>query len=228
MSFIKLSELICPLLCFCVMRAQSLKETRSSINGKWFSCWHRDPAAFNSINSWKHLKLFCQWTLCLPFFFSSQMFFYLLTLGCKGSRHLTEAAHWCKLNAVRAWLATVRAGYRTGTDGLWGFSWLSERVKGRLLSGGSNREHRPLSVAFVASWRPLLNPESSAFAFQQARWKHSVCKGLEIFSTVPGVLQNKGCLAHAANVVEVLLFSNGCLHAEWFVAVISDLLRWSV
>ena len=147
-------------------------------------------------NTWScfHSKL-CDFL----FFFSSQMFFTSWRLGAKAAATLLkqESALWYELNAwcvcvcvcvfvgrAAAAAAAVRAGYRTGTDGLWGFSWLSERLKGRLLSRGSDREHRPLSLVFVASWRPLLN-QKLCLCLSTARWKHGVWKGAINFMHSP-------------------------------------------
>lgn len=42
-------------------------------------------------------------------------------------------------------VCVCRVAYRRGSTGLWGFSWLSEHLKGRLLFGGSSKWCRPRS-----------------------------------------------------------------------------------
>lgn len=74
---------------------------------------------------------------------------------------------------------------------------------------------------FVASWRPLLN-QKQCLCLSTARWKHDVWKrGYKFHAQSQVCYRTKAALPHAVNVVVVLLFCNGWLHAEWFVDVIS-------
>lgn len=110
--------------------------------------------------------------------------------------------------------AAVRAGYRTGTYGLLGLSWLSERLKGRPFSGGSTREHRPLSLLFVASWRPAFKAQALPLPFKckVKIMKSGRDKKKKNAFAYSNLLWNKDFLAHAENIVG-LLFCNGWLHA---------------
>lgn len=98
--------------------------------------------------------------------------------------------------------AAVRAGYRGGTDGLWGFSWLSERLKGSLLSRGSGGEHQPPSSVFVVSWRPSFKAWSFVFHFE-----NNTCEEQQSF----WMCCSKG---------KMRLAENETVHG--------DLLRWSI
>ena len=165
------------------------------------------------------------------------MFFSSWCLGAEAAATLLkqESTHWYELNAWcarqcvcvcvcvfvgrAAAAAALRAGYRTGSVGLWGFSWLSERLKGRLLSGGSDREHRPLSVVFVASWRLPLN-QKLCLCLSTARWKYGVWKGaINFMHGPPGELYR----AKAAEASCSECGGGGLvvrLRAEWFVEAI--------
>ena len=151
------------------------------------------------------------------------------TLLKQESTHWYELNAWCARQCVcvcvcvfvgrAAAAAALRAGYRTGSVGLWGFSWLSERLKGRLLSGGSDREHRPLSVVFVASWRLPLN-QKLCLCLSTARWKYGVWKGaINFMHGPPGELYR----AKAAEASCSECGGGGLvvrLRAEWFVEAI--------
>lgn len=98
-----------------------------------------------SMNSSKH----SQQTSKLPFF-PCQMFF---TSGTKTAATSEGAEHCC--------VCVCGAGYRIGSASLWGFSWLSEHLKGRLLFGGSSKWGGRLPLVFIASGRPLLHQSSA-------------------------------------------------------------------
>lgn len=154
---------------------------------------HRDPSCFKLIPE-KHLVLFWERTSCLPLSLFLWDVLYLLMHVSKDTTatllkpQYHELNTWCLCVFVGRAAAAGRAVYRRGTGGLWGFSWLSEHLKGRLLSRSSHREHRPLSVLFVASWRPLLNQEL-CLCLSTARWKHSILKrAINFMCTGPGEL----------------------------------------
>lgn len=140
----------------------------------------------------------------LPFFLPSEVFFTLWCWGAKAASLKFHILMWIKrLVCVRARAfsgraaAAVRAGYRTGTYGLLGLSWLSERLKGRPLSGGSTREHRPLSLLFVASWRPAFKAQALPLPFK--------CK-VKIMKS--GRDKKKKCIRISKPAVEQRLFAS--------------------
>lgn len=102
--------------------------------------------------------------------------------------------------------------------GLWGFSWLSERLKGRLHSRGRDRECRPLPLVFAASWRPLLN-QKLCLCLSTARWKYSVRRGAVRFTLGPrcAIKQRQPALGGECSTHLVLM--QGGRHFKYYVTL---------
>lgn len=83
------------------------------------------------------------------------MFF---TSGTKTAATSEGAEHCCVCVCGAGGAST---GYRIGSASLWGFSWLSEHLKGRLLFGGSSKWGGRLPLVFIASGWPLLHQSSA-------------------------------------------------------------------